>query len=107
MVTVQGGYGAVFGFIAQFEFRSGAVAVKTVNRFVNSPGSDCRNLGTGAVSRYKFTSGPGNDHGTETELRAMVRRQGWAILRSWKRKQSYKNRDKQMTFIVRVMGFAI
>jgi hypothetical protein len=59
-------------------------------------------MSTGAVSRYIQTTEPGIYHGAEVLLRAdagvrVARLEGHDIESSM-----FKNRDKQMTFIVRV-----
>jgi len=65
-------------------------------------------MGTGAVSRYKVVSEPEISHGAGFKLRAdaSVRVQQPLQICLWCRSKS-KNRDKQLTHIVRVMGQAL
>jgi len=65
-------------------------------------------MGTGAVSRYKLATKPGISHVTQNFIADTGAVSGWRFIRvRLKESSKFKNRDKQMTYIVRVIGRTI
>jgi hypothetical protein len=61
-------------------------------------------MGIGAVSRYKLPTELGTCHGIQNYIAGTGAESGWLFIRvKVKESSMFKNRDKQMTYIVRVM----
>jgi hypothetical protein len=61
-------------------------------------------MGTGAVSRYKLPTELGTCHGIQNYIARTGAESGWLFIRvKVKESSMFKNRDKQMTYIDRVM----
>jgi len=107
IVTVQGSHGAVFGVLVQIDWRIRVSRYNADRKQVSCHPTVNIKMGTGAVSRYKLS---------RNQKSIKVQNLHWGHLCGVRvviykghiiESRMFKNRDKQMTYIVRVSKSAV
>jgi len=102
VITAQGGHGAVFGVKVQSAWRIRVSRYNWAKWVVSCHHAEVLKMGTGAVSRYRLPPKPEICHDTKDWLTGRGAYPGTTAGSCFIESRMFKNRDKQMTFIVRV-----